>query len=292
LAALLISLHLPRIEVATNWQLAKNRRLPWGYRCAQVVDAEELRMPNCHRAEPLAKRAPSARGEAIWRWLTMTGLLMLAAGAALPLDLATARWSLQERCPDFLRELFAACEAFGNGIGVAIILIAVWLLDAKGRARMPRLVCAVLSGALTADLVKLLIARTRPRDFVITGQQIADSFTSWLPFGDTQASGQSFPSAHTATGVALTLALAWAYPRGRWLFVALGVMVGLQRIESGAHFASDVVMGAAVGWLGAQAMLIPGACWGFFDRLEVGRPIATNGGHPPAQTANQARRAA
>jgi membrane-associated phospholipid phosphatase len=58
---------------------------------------------------------------------------------------------------------------------------------------------------------------------------------------------QSLPSAHAATAVGLALALAALYPRGRWLFASFAVLAGLQRIEAQAHFASDVLAGAAVG---------------------------------------------
>ena len=55
-----------------------------------------------------------------------------------------------------------------------------------------------------------------------------------------------FPSAHAATAVGLAIALGVLYPRGRWLFIAFAFLAGLQRIEAQAHFASDVLAGAAV----------------------------------------------
>jgi membrane-associated phospholipid phosphatase len=60
---------------------------------------------------------------------------------------------------------------------------------------------------------------------------------------------QSFPSAHTATAVGLAVMLVSLFPRGRWLFPIIAVLVGMQRIATSAHFPSDVFAGATVGWV-------------------------------------------
>jgi membrane-associated phospholipid phosphatase len=48
--------------------------------------------------------------------------------------------------------------------------------------------------------------------------------------------------------------LAMLYPRGRFLFAAFAMSVGLQRILGSAHYPSDVLVGAAVGWFCAVAV--------------------------------------
>ena len=59
----------------------------------------------------------------------------------------------------------------------------------------------------------------------------------------------SFPSGHTITAFAVTMALAQFYP---FLFVGLlfcAVSVAVSRIVLGMHFLSDVIAGALLGWL-------------------------------------------
>jgi len=82
------------------------------------------------------------------------------------------------------------------------------------------------------DLLKLLLARVRPYAFTLDGS-VWTTFGQWLPALSTGSEGQSFPSGHTATAVAMAGALIWLYPNGRYLFPLLAVLVGCQRIESG-----------------------------------------------------------
>jgi membrane-associated phospholipid phosphatase len=139
-------------------------------------------------------------------------------------------------------------EVFGYGVTVGVILLVVVVLDPAKRLLIPRLLLMVYGAGLAADGIKLLLARTRPRDFQFTGT-IWNSFGKLLPLGHGGSSQHSFPSAHTATAVALAVTLAALYPRGRWLFGVFAALVGCQRIVSGAHFASDVFWGASLGWL-------------------------------------------
>ena len=98
---------------------------------------------------------------------------------------------------------------------------------------------------------------------------VAESFGRWFPLLGEGSAGQSFPSAHTATAVGLAIALSWLYPRGRWMFATLALLVACQRIESGYHFASDTIFGAAVGLFIAIACLKNGRLARRFDRIEA-----------------------
>ena len=102
-----------------------------------------------------------------------------------------------------------------------------------------------LAAGVAADLLKMLVMRSRPYDL---------PFLSWPGLGTfgigcrplRRQRAQSFPSAHTATAVGLAAALIWLYPQGRLVFSLLAVLVGCQRVASGAHYPSDVLVGAAV----------------------------------------------
>jgi undecaprenyl-diphosphatase len=63
-----------------------------------------------------------------------------------------------------------------------------------------------------------------------------------------KATFASFPSGHTITAFATCLALGYFIPRLRWPLLLLACLVGVSRVVISAHYASDVVAGAAIGF--------------------------------------------
>jgi membrane-associated phospholipid phosphatase len=180
-----------------------------------------------------------------WLFL-LTGALLVVGLAALGVDCRLAQWLAEGRCPKSLDQFLARAELLGRGECVLLVALIVYQLDASRRwAAAWVLACPLLSG-LAADLVKLSIARVRPHNFDFAGD-VWSTFGGWFPLTSAGSAGQSFPSAHAATAVGLAVALAWLYPAGKRVFVVLAVLVACQRVESGAHYLSDVLCGAAVG---------------------------------------------
>jgi len=217
---------------------------------------------------PIPKSPPAVTGA--WkRWgpLLVPLLLVGAACAALAVDCPLSRWFVEQNCPGSLARLFAIGEPFGNAFGVLMIVLAIWTLDPARRWGIGRLLAMSLGAGLAADVVKMLIARVRPNNFNFQGT-VGDTFGQWLPFLGAGSIGQSFPSAHVATGVGLAFALAWLYPRGRWLFGAMAVLVACHRVAAGAHYLSDTFCGAAIGWIVATACLKNAWLAARFERLE------------------------
>jgi len=196
-----------------------------------------------------------------------TGILLLLGGAATGIDCPVARWCRGESCPEALAEVLQVIEPFGNGLGVLAVLIAVWSLDPGRRWSLARLAaCAYLPG-LAANLIKLMVLRVRPYAHDFQGDVWA-TFGGGFPMTTAGSAGQSFPSAHTATAVGLAVGLAWFYPRGRWFFAALAVLVGCQRVVSGFHFPSDVLIGGALGVLIASSCTHIGVLRRVFNAIE------------------------
>jgi membrane-associated phospholipid phosphatase len=170
--------------------------------------------------------------------------------------LHVARYAKQIDVPGDLQRLVRLGEAFAYGGTVAIIVLAAAILDLRGWRVIPRLAICAFGAGLAGDLVKTLVARTRPTATDLAGTY-QETFVAWLPlladerFAELEIKYgsrlQSFPSAHTATAVGLAIGLTVLYPRGRWLFAMLAVLAGLQRIHSQSHFLSDVLAGAALG---------------------------------------------
>ena len=202
-----------------------------------------------------------------WRPFVLPILLLATAAAALGVDYPLARWCVEGNCPSLLGDLFDVVEPFGNGLGVVVIVMLIYQLDPLRRWALPRVLATSLGAGLAADVVKLLIARQRPHGVDFHGT-VWDTFGQCFPFLSAGSGGQSFPSAHTATAIGLAAALIWLYPRGRWLFATLAVLVACQRLDTGAHYLSDTFCGAAVGCLVAVACLERGRLPALFDQLE------------------------
>ncbi len=123
------------------------------------------------------------------------------------------------------------------------------------------LVVAVFGTQIVVDLIKSTIERPRPA----ANEAIA------------QASGASFPSAHSATSMALYAMLAFLLARrcqgvARLAVVCAGgavvLAVGLSRVMVAAHYPIDVV----AGWLTGAAVVT--AAWLVVRRLRAPRLLA------------------
>src|SRR5262249_41043197 len=137
----------------------------------------------------------------------------------------------------------------------------------RRRVGMPRLVACALGAGLSADLVKLLVARVRPHHQELA-TSVFETFRGFLPGIGAGSAMPSCPSAHTATAAGVALALATRFPAARGLFASLAALVALQRVEAGAHYLSDVCWGAALGSAVALVVFHPALLGAWFDRKE------------------------
>ncbi|HEV3004194.1 MAG TPA: phosphatase PAP2 family protein [Pirellulales bacterium] len=154
-----------------------------------------------------------------------------------------------QKLVDSAREALEMSETFGHGVGVAMLVLAVYVLDRRRRWAIPRLLLLTYGAGLAANLAKMVIARTRPSGFDLNAGDVWQTFEAWFRFGAGGSLHQSFPSAHTTTAVVFAVLLSCLYPHARRLFVALAVLVAAQRLQCGAHYLSDICSGAAIGWL-------------------------------------------
>lgn len=109
---------------------------------------------------------------------------------------------------------------------------------------------AIFVGLVAAGVLKTTLGRARPH-------AAADTNPGDFQFlrGFTSDSYQAFPSGHSVTVFAVAAAVTaemneW-YPRSTWIVGPLlyggATLVGLSRMYENRHWASDVVMGAAIG---------------------------------------------
>lgn len=121
-------------------------------------------------------------------------------------------------------------------------LLAGILLTARGRNGARRAGAALLTGlvvhaALVEGLVKRLVARERP--FSAMGLELRDPVVN--------PDSYSFPSGHSCASFLGAWLLGARYPRWRWALLAIAVLVAASRVQLGAHYPTDVAVGAVFG---------------------------------------------
>jgi undecaprenyl-diphosphatase len=66
----------------------------------------------------------------------------------------------------------------------------------------------------------------------------------------------SFPSGHVLHSVSFSIMLCTYYPGLASILWPFSVLVALSRVSLGLHYASDVIVGAAIGWFTATSVLV------------------------------------
>ena len=107
-------------------------------------------------------------------------VLALLGGAALTIDIPVERWFKAGYEGGAIKKLFDLDEVFGHGVGVAMILLSVFVLAPDLRWKLPRVVaCAYLSG-LVAISMKLFLARSRPDTTKLDSiNGVLETFGTW-----------------------------------------------------------------------------------------------------------------
>jgi membrane-associated phospholipid phosphatase len=182
-------------------------------------------------------------------------LVTLTAGL-LAVERAGVRVRFPWQMGGDLRREARIFEQYGQVASALVIGLLIWTLDPARRRLLPAFAIALLVTAGVATVGKNLIGRERP----ISDRDAAAAVATTLPADDEDGGGkaggrskrESFPSGHTAGAVATAVVLSAVYPRGRAVFWGLAVACGFLRYVSNAHWPSDVVAGAAVGYVTAH----------------------------------------
>lgn len=197
---------------------------------------------------PLVRIIESPRRD--WgKWLLLW-VALLGISFALDGVLGSGLGFLQRG--DLKREL-AALGQWGQLS--SLVIVGVLLVSLQAR-RWRRLLDLALAAGLTwfvSLLFKIGLGRLRPRletpywfdGFLVQASDPAGH--SGEPFSQYDLS--SFPSSHTSAAVVLSLFVALLWPRLWGFALAMLVLVGLSRYAFEAHWASDVLGGATIGFL-------------------------------------------
>ncbi|MFI2415724.1 phosphatase PAP2 family protein [Streptomyces sp. NPDC018947] len=153
------------------------------------------------------------------------------------------------RIPPALARTLSAVEEAAQGTKLWCGAAAV--IAGLGGWRGRRTAAAGMTALTVAQLVsngvcKQLADRPRPPKHWIPHDEVED-----------RPESSSFPSGHTAAAVAFTAAVAATWPLAGALCTVPAAAVALERVQSGAHYPSDVTAGAAIGlaaaWLTRRA---------------------------------------
>lgn len=116
-----------------------------------------------------------------------------------------------------------------------VFLIILW--RKKGKILWIGLVSAFASRYILTEVIRYFYSRPRPFEVLSITQLVEHS------------PGGSFPSGHMAFFFALSAGVYfWNKKAGVWFFIASS-LIGLARIFAGLHWPSDILGGAALGFL-------------------------------------------
>ncbi|MCC9644552.1 phosphatase PAP2 family protein [Rhodopirellula sp. JC740] len=202
----------------------------------------------------------------------MGAMTMMLVPMLTLLDVTVARYFETRPLPAELDSALELSLVLSHGYGVFVILLAILLMAPKRRWHLPRLATLAMGGGAIATIAKMFVIRPRPSNLNL---DLAGHDTAWLWAFDWDLSEvasfdsamRAFPSGHVVTATAMLIGLWVVVPRGRLLFAMVWAGVLINRVNTSAHFLSDVCGGVAFGLFWSYVCFHPRLLGNLFDKM-------------------------
>ena len=203
--------------------------------------------------------------EPIRRWWARPALITLTLVIVLlPIDGLLLKGALALPLGGDFKRVLTWYGEFGQGGMILLLAALVWLVDRRQARRLLDYTLALGLAAIATLPLKMIIGRPRPRPrfsgfydhWSFLGPWGAHPFEgnvgvrhAWEFWADISSDLWSMPSSHTVYAVVTCVWIGTVYPRLRALGWTLAIIVGVSRVLFGAHYPTDVLMGALLGYL-------------------------------------------
>lgn len=173
-------------------------------------------------------------------------------------------------------------DIFGEELFIVPSIAVTFTVGAVVKdTRLKNMSLAALQSFIYAEVaaagIKVLTCRERPIDMSLAGADVNSH--SWLgPFATFEST--SFVSGHSLRAFALATTIAGFYPEKKWVGAvtySLATITSLGRVVSKEHWASDVIIGAALGYFIGRGVVKFNEKIGNISSVEI-QPVATNYG--------------
>lgn len=157
------------------------------------------------------------------------------------IDIEILRWIQANLRNPVLTSVFTFITSLGNSGFIWIAFSLVLLVQKKWRKAGITSLLALLISLIITFAIKLSVMRPRPF------MAYEDLINLIMP-----SEMNSFPSGHTSSSIACA-AILYKYLPKRWGILAyvLAILIAFSRLYVGVHYPSDILAGAAVGWISA-----------------------------------------
>jgi undecaprenyl-diphosphatase len=143
----------------------------------------------------------------------------------------------------FLDEIFLGLTFTSSNLIIFFLLTSLFLWNENKRKWILPLWFTLFLSTLASFILKVAIQRPRPFQqglMEISSFLVKNSYAVW---------DFSFPSNHTLVAFCAVPLLSKEFPRLKYVWIVLACLVGFSRLYFGFHFLSDIIAGAAIGYL-------------------------------------------
>ena len=143
----------------------------------------------------------------------------------------------------FLNEFFLGLTFLSSAIIMLFFLTSLFLWNENKRRWILPLWFTLGASIVTSFLIKVSVHRLRPFQ-----EGVVSTLPSLLE-GAQEIWDFSFPSSHAVISFCAVPILAKEFPRFKWVWVLIAVLISFSRIYFGLHYMSDLIAGGIIGYL-------------------------------------------